>query len=75
MTQFPSQHADSAIGYSGRKKAAFCFVDRSQQETFWSLILADNVSVKQNKTVCSFTAVKLLQCRKMQLKENRYVLL
>lgn len=32
-----------------KKAAAFCFVDCSQQETFWRLILAGDVSVKQNK--------------------------
>lgn len=59
----------------GEKKAALCFVDHSQQETFWSLILASNVSMKQNKVACSFTVVKPLQCWQMQLRGNRYVLL
>lgn len=57
----------------GEKKAAFCFVDSSQQETFRSLILAGNVSM--NKAVHSFTAVKPLQRWQMQLRGNRYVLL
>lgn len=59
----------------GEKKAAFCFVDSSQQETFRSLILAGNVSMKLNKAVHSFTAVKPLQSWQMQLRGYRYVLL
>lgn len=59
----------------GEKKAAFCWLDHSQQETSWSLILAGNVSMKQNKAVCSFTAPKPLQCWQMQLRGNGYVLL